>query len=207
LASAAPDVSRVLEFLPCRTPSRWLEEATAAIPTLLLDHAGLELKAAQQALTLMNRYAGRVDLLKKMSRLAREELRHFERVMVILRKRKIPYRPLSASRYMAGLHRAIRAAEPEKLIDTLIVGAIIEARSCERFHCLLPYLTEHDHELAAFYASLLESEARHFSDYLELAEQSSPAPTSNRVAELLAIEAELIGGADKKLRFHSGIPS
>ena len=155
----------------------------------------------------MNRYAGHADLLKKMSRLAREELRHFERVMVILRKRDILYRPLSASRYMAGLHRVIRAGEPEKLTDTLIVGAIIEARSCERFHCLLPYLTEHDQELAEFYTSLLESEARHFADYLELAQRCSATPASNRVAELLAIEAELIGAADQELRFHSGIPS
>jgi tRNA-(ms[2]io[6]A)-hydroxylase len=207
LAAAVPDISLVLRFLPCGTPLGWLEKATADIPTLLVDHAGLELKAAQQALTLMNRYAGRAELLKKMSRLAREELRHFERVMAILRRREIPYRPLSASRYTAGLHRAIRKAEPEKLTDTLVVGAIIEARSCERFHCLLPYLTEHDEELAAFYSSLLQSEARHFTDYLDLAERSSSASTSKRVAELLAIEADLICGDDKKLRFHSGIPS
>ena len=73
-----PDITPVLDFLPCRTPQAWVDRAIEDIPTLLLDHASLELKAAQQALTLMNRYAGRPDLLDKMSRLAREELRHFD---------------------------------------------------------------------------------------------------------------------------------
>ncbi|MFL2546998.1 MAG: tRNA-(ms[2]io[6]A)-hydroxylase [Candidatus Rariloculaceae bacterium] len=201
-----PDITPVLDFLSCRTPQAWTDRATEDIPTLLLDHAGLELKAAQQALTLMNRYAGRANLLTKMSRLAREELRHFERVTGILKKRDISYRPLSASRYFGQLHAEIRDAEPDKLIDTLIVGAIIEARSCERFFSLLPALQTSDPELAALYESLLESEARHFTDYLDLADQAAGTSTTTRAAELLNLEAGLISAPDSRLRFHSGVP-
>jgi len=201
------DIAPVLSFLSCRTPAAWIDRATENIPTLLLDHASLELKAAQQALTLMNRYAGQRDLLDKMSRLAREELRHFERVMSILENRSIKYRPLSASTYFAELHRRLRRTEPERLIDTLIVGAIIEARSCERFYSLLPYLIEHEPDLAKLYESLLDSEARHFLDYLGLAEKASGDSAAARVSDLLATEAELINSQDTQLRFHSGIPA
>jgi len=201
-----PDIEPVLDFLSCRTPVAWLDRAAADIPTLLLDHASLELKAAQQALTLMNRYAGRRDLLNKMSRLAREELRHFERVMTILESRNIRYRPLSTSGYFAELHRCLRRSEPGKLIDTLIVGAIIEARSCERFYSLLPYLIEDEPDLAKLYESLLDSEARHFSDYLGLADQAAGGSVAARAEDLLAAEAALIKSRDSELRFHSGIP-
>ena len=204
---ALPDISRVLEFLCCRTPQAWVERAVGDIPTLLLDHAGLELKAAQQALTLINRYAGQADLLTRMSRLAREELRHFERVISILKRRGIRYRPLSASRYFGELHRKIRNSEPDRLVDTLLVGSIIEARSCERFYSLLPPLVKLDPELATLYESLLESEARHFSDYLLLADQAAGVSTSTRAAQLLDVEAELIVAQDAELRFHSGIPA
>jgi len=195
-----------LEFLSCRTPRAWTDRATEDIPTLLLDHASLELKAAQQALTLMNRYAAQAELLSKMSRLAREELRHFERVISILRRRKITYRPLSASRYFGRLHAKIRATEPDRLVDTLLVGAIVEARSCERFYSLLLPLAEQDPDLAALYESLLESEARHFTDYLVLADQAAGTSTSMRSEELLAVEADLITSPDNQLRFHSGVP-
>ncbi|HEY5622913.1 MAG TPA: tRNA-(ms[2]io[6]A)-hydroxylase [Gammaproteobacteria bacterium] len=202
-----PDVQAVHDFLSCRTPGVWLERSVADIPTLLLDHAALELKAAQQALTLMNRYAGEADLLDRMSRLAREELRHFERVVSVLKKRGIGYRRISASRYFGGLHDLVRESEPDRRIDTLIVGAIVEARSCERFHALLPYLEEPEPELARLYASLLESEARHFLDYLSLAESAAGGSIAARVAELLAREAELILSEDEELRFHSGVPA
>jgi len=206
LGFVAPDITSVLDFLPCRTPQAWIDRATEDILTLLIDHASLELKAAQQALTLMNRYAGRRDLVNKMSRLAREELRHFEYVMAILKKRDITFRPLSASRYTAGLHSCIRDTEPERLVDTLIVGAIIEARSCERFFSLLPHLPDSEQDLAKFYVSLLESEARHFADYLGLADQAAGDSVAERSEYLLAVEAELIRSPDSELRFHSGVP-
>ena len=202
-----PDIQPVLDFLPCRTPRAWVEQAVDDLSTLLLDHAALELKASQQALTLMNRYAGETALLDKMSRLAREELRHFERVVSVLRKRGIAYQRLSASRYFSRLHEQIRDSEPDRRVDTLIVGAIVEARSCERFHALLPALEEREPELAKLYASLLESEARHFEDYLSLAENAAGASISDRTAELLEKEADLIKSTDSELRFHSGVPA
>ncbi len=202
-----PDIQPVLDFLPCRTPKAWVDHAMDDIPTLLLDHAALELKASQQALTLMNRYAGETALLDKMSRLAREELRHFERVVSVLKKRGIEYQRLSASRYFGRLHKQIRVSEPAKRVDTLIVGAIVEARSCERFHALLPKLEAREPELAKLYASLLESEARHFEDYLSLAESGAGTAIADRTAELLEKEAELINSADSELRFHSGVPA
>jgi len=110
--------------------------------------------------------------------------------------RDIPYVKIPASRYAKGLLRAIRTHEPAMLIDKLICGAYIEARSCERFAALAPYL---DDELQKFYLSLLRSEARHYQDYLSLAQQISPDDIAPRVRYLGEVEADLI-------RFHSGIP-
>ena len=124
----------------------------------------------------------------------------------MLENRGINYRPLSASAYFAELHRRLRRTEPERLIDTLIVGAIIEARSCERFYSLLPYLVEDEPDLAKLYESLLDSEPRHFLDYIGLADQAAGCSVAARASDLLATEAELINSQDSELRFHSGIP-
>ena len=212
-----PDILPVTEFLLCRTPSEWVACAVADIPTLLLDHASLELKAAQQAQKMMSKYGAgargrvsatqaRLSLLNKMSRLAREELRHFEQVLGILEKRGIEFVPISASRYAAQLHENIRKTEPERLVDTLIVGAIIEARSCERFAALMPQLEQSEPALARFYESLLKSEARHFMDYLALAEQVAGCDLTERTGFFLEREAALIQAPDTEMRFHSGIP-
>ncbi len=142
-----------------------------------------------------------------MSRLSREELRHFEKVIALLEKRGRCYEAISASRYAAGLHALVRADEPGKIVDTLIVGAIIEARSCERFYSLIPRLEAIDEELAAFYESLLKSEARHFRDYLALAEEIGGAAVRDRVGQLLRSEASLIESDDTQFRFHSGVPA
>jgi len=195
-------VQPVLDFLHCRTPDAWIESALQDLPTLLIDHANCEKKAANTALTLMSRYINNYELLNKMSRLAREELRHFEQVIAIMKKRGIKYLPVSASRYASELHKHIRKTEPNKLVDTLIVGAIIEARSCERFYTLLPHL---DEDLARFYESLLKSESRHFEDYLALAKKQRVDDADERISFFLSHEKELICSKDDKLRFHSGI--
>ena len=116
---------------------------------------------------------------------------------------QIPYEYISASRYAHQLRQACRRQEPGRLIDTLIVGAYIEARSCERFAKIAPFL---DEELQRFYISLLKSEARHFQHYLELAEEYSQEPIEARVAEIGDLEASLICSEDDEFRFHSGIP-
>ncbi|WP_237055851.1 tRNA-(ms[2]io[6]A)-hydroxylase [Microbulbifer sediminum] len=199
-----PDLSAIHEFLLCPTPDAWVEAALAEPELMLVDHANCEKKAAGTALNLMFRYLDNFDLLHKMSRLAREELRHFEQVLSIMEKRGIPYPHLSASRYAAGLREQVRSAEPGRLVDTLICGAIIEARSCERFARIAPRL---DDELQKFYLSLLKSEARHFRDYLTLARGAAGEDISARVRELLEIERGLVEGTDGEFRFHSGVPA
>ncbi|MHA7853024.1 MiaE family protein [Marinobacter shengliensis] len=194
-------LKEIHEFLPCRTPEQWIENALANQDVMLIDHAHCEKKAASTALSLMYRYVDNTDLLNKMSRLAREELRHFEQVLAIMKKRGVNYSHLSPARYAAGLREAVRKDDPGRLVDVLIVGAIIEARSCERFAALAPHL---DDKLAEFYNSLLKSEARHYQDYLELAKQANGGPVQERVAAFMAIEQKLIEEPDSEFRFHSG---
>lgn len=191
------------DFLSAATPHAWTVAAVADLPRLVNDHANCEKKAAATALSLMFRYADDDLLCERMSRLAREELRHFEQVMRVMRQRGIAHQHLSASRYARRLHEVVRQQEPARKVDTLIIGAFIEARSCERFALLIPVL---DEELAKFYRGLLASEARHFRHYLELAERASDAPIAARVAEIGELEGELSVGADDQLRFHSGPP-
>jgi tRNA 2-(methylsulfanyl)-N6-isopentenyladenosine37 hydroxylase len=202
--SAAVDITPIREFLHCATPAAWVAWALQHPELMLVDHANCEKKAASTALNLMYRYTDHPLLLNKLSRLAREELRHFEQVIAIMGRRGVDYPQLSAARYAGGLRAQVRTAEPGRLVDTLLVGAIIEARSCERFAALVPVL---DQELAAFYASLLKSESRHFMDYLKLArEVSSREEVEARLAVLLAVERGLIESPDVEFRFHSGVP-
>mgnify|MGYP000548388920 CR=1 FL=1 len=172
------DISHIHEFLLCRTPDSWVSEALENLETLLIDHAANEMKAAQSAMTLMGKNPTKLDLLNKMSRLAREELVHFEQVLKILKKRGITYRAIKASAYAASMARHIRKGQQAAFVDTLIVGSIIEARSCERFEKLAPHL---DDELQKFYLSLLKSEARHYQDYLALAAAYADQPIDERV--------------------------
>ena len=195
-------LQEIKDFLPCNTPQLWIENALNNPELLLIDHANCEKKAASTALNLMYRYVDNFDLLNKMSRLAREELRHFEQVIAIMKRRNIEYRQITASRYAVKLRDAVRPNDPDKLVDILIVGAIIEARSCERFARIATFL---DEELEKFYLSLLKSEGRHFKDYLALAESiASQQEVSDRLAMFLAIEKKLILSPDSEFRFHSG---
>lgn len=200
----AVDITPITDFLLCRTPSAWIERAMQEQETLLVDHANCEKKAASTALGLMYRHTDKYDLLQKLSRLAREELRHFEQVAAIMKKRGVPYVHVTASRYAAALHEHVPKRDPEKLVDTLILGAIIEARSCERFAALAPQL---DPVLQKFYLSLLQSESRHFMDYLTLARRYAAQSIDERVQFFLQRERELIESADTEFRFHSGVPA
>lgn len=193
------------EFLGCRTPDGWIQAALADQQTLLIDHKNCEFKAASTALSLIAKYHSHVDLINLMSRLAREELVHHEQVMRLMKKRKIELRQLSAGRYASGLRKVVRNHEPVKLVDTLVVGAFIEARSCERFEALVPHL---DEELGKFYFGLLKSEARHFQGYLKLAYQYGDAKDIAQVIDRVrTAEQELIESPDVEFRFHSGVPS
>ncbi len=203
--TAIPEMSDLLAFLPCPTPSAWIQAALADQATLLIDHANCEKKAAATAMALLHRHTDNPQLMNKMSRLAREELRHFEQVLSLMEKRNIRYEAVTASRYAGGLHQLVRKRDPGRLVDTLILGALIEARSCERFAALAPHL---DSELSDFYRSLLKSEARHFKDYLTLARSlAHPAEVEERLKDFSAVEQGLIEGEDGEMRFHSGIPA
>jgi tRNA 2-(methylsulfanyl)-N6-isopentenyladenosine37 hydroxylase len=200
-------VAAVLSVLPCRTPTAWLEHALCHVDVLLIDHANCEKKAAGAALNLMYRYVDKPPLLTRMARLAREELRHFEQVLQQMAKHGVTYRHLTPGRYAAALRAHVRHAEPGRLVDLLLIGAIVEARSCERFELLARSL---DAPLAGFYRRLLASEAGHFAHYLALARRYAGAGDQNTVSDrlqlLLAHEARLIAEPDDVFRFHSGVP-
>lgn len=146
------------------------------------------------------------DLIDKMVLLIKEELHHFYQVLEIMNARGIPYENISAGRYAKGMMKHVKTHEPETLIDKLICGAYIEARSCERFAKLAPHL---DDDLNKFYVSLLRSEARHYQDYLALAQQvaGGSIDISERIAHFGKVEAELIASPDSDFKFHSGTPN
>ena len=196
-------MNEVNDFLYCSTPQAWIDAVAADLPTLLIDHANCEKKAASTALNLIFRYVDKPELSMKLSKLAREELRHFEQVLTLLQKRNIEFENVSASRYAAELRKGVRTSEPHRLVDMMIVSAIVEARSCERFEAVIPVL---DEELAQFYTSLLKSEARHFQVYLNFAKKYSPEDIQPRVDFFLARDRELVESEDTEFRFHSGSP-
>ena len=137
------------------TPDAWLQRASTDLPTLLIDHANCEKKAASTALNLMYRYVEYPVLLQALSKLAREELRHFEQVLGVMAEREIVYEQMTSARYAGEMRGLVQTHEPNRLIDLLVMSAVIEARSCERFGRLCEVL---DSGLAAFYGSLLNSE-------------------------------------------------
>lgn len=192
-------------FLLVRTPDVWVDAALKNISKLMIDHANCEKKAAGTAMSLLYRYIDKQDLLSKLSQLAREELLHFEQVVNLMQSLKVEYTHVSPGRYAAGLHKGIKTHEPARLIDTLVVGAIVEARSCERFHKLGQAIEE---PLAGFYKKLLAAEARHFQDYLSLAKLYLPdsIDLEERVRFFLEIEKQLILSPDPQFRFLSGVP-
>ncbi|GEA49911.1 tRNA-(ms[2]io[6]A)-hydroxylase [Vibrio inusitatus NBRC 102082] len=144
------------------------------------------------------------DLIDKMVLLIKEELHHFYQVLEIMDNRSIEYNHVPASRYAKGLLKHVKTYEPQTLVDKLIIGAFIEARSCERFAALAPHM---DEDIQNFYVSLLRSEARHYQDYLTLAQQISSEDISERVEYFAKVEAELITMPDSEFKFHSGVPS
>ncbi|MEJ2297596.1 MAG: tRNA-(ms[2]io[6]A)-hydroxylase [Woeseiaceae bacterium] len=200
MAVASPVPGNIAAFLGTPTPGDWLDEAGKRLPEMLLDHANCELKAASTALGFLYRYPERTALAQRMSRLAREELRHFEQVRAIMADMDIPFRRLSASRYAGSLRDAVRPDEPYKLLDMLLVGALIEARSCERFAKIAPRLPD---KLGRFYSGLLASEARHFEHYIAFAQSECGLPGAEidkRLAELKELEARLITAPDDEFR-------
>ncbi|APX63286.1 tRNA-(ms[2]io[6]A)-hydroxylase [Acinetobacter schindleri] len=201
----------VIGFLGCETPKAWLDEALQNLEILMQDHANCEKKAASTAMNLMFRYSFFVDLQVKLAQLVREEMLHYEQVLEFMNKRGQQWTGLSAGRYAGGLRKEIRTYEPESLIDVLVIGAFVEARSCERFYALAPHV---DEELGRYYRYLLKSESRHFEDYLALAmDVAKTAKLKNpkediqaRIEHIREVEKNLILSPDEMFRFHSGVP-
>lgn len=202
MAELLPEIET---FLQCETPKEWIADAQKPenLNILLIDHANCEKKAAFTALNLIMKYTELDDLQHKMSRLAREELRHFEQVAAIMKKRNVKYTYLEASKYAERLRKHLRKTAKERLVDILIIGAYIEARSCERFFRVAPFL---DEELHKFYMTLIKSEGRHYQDYLKLAEKYAGESIEDRVKFFGEVEKEAILTPDPIFRFHSGIP-
>ena len=148
------------------------------------------------------------SLIDKMVLLIKEELHHFYQVLEIMDEYGIEYRSITPCRYAKGMLRHVKTFEPDALIDKLIVGAYIEARSCERFAKLAPHV---DKRLGDFYISLLRSEARHYQDYLTLAKEiagpEQAEKVDSRIAHFAEVEAELMTSPDNDFKFHSGVPT
>lgn len=144
------------------------------------------------------------DLIDKMVLLIKEELHHFFQVLEIMDEFGIEYENISSSRYARGLLTHVTNHEPHTLIDKLICGAFIEARSCERFAKLAPHVEQ---RLSDFYISLLRSEARHYQDYLTLAHSIAQCDLSARIAFFAEQEKQLIVSPDSDFKFHSGLPT
>jgi tRNA-(ms[2]io[6]A)-hydroxylase len=191
------------DILLAATPTAWLTAAAARWRELLVDHANCEKKAASTALALMFAYPEDRELTLALSRLAREELRHFEQVLALMSALGVGFVRQQPGRYAQQLRAALRTAEPARKLDLLLTGALIEARSAERFRLLVPYLPR---PLVPLYTRLARSEARHFVQYLELARASAPLQWRARLAILAALETQLATGPDRVLRFHSGPP-
>ena len=192
----------IAQYLRVPTPEAWIKSAISNADLLLIDHANCEKKAASTALSLLYRYVEKPRLLQRLSRLAREELRHFEQVARVIEERGIAYRHVSASRYAGALKKMVRSHEPQRLVDTLLVASVIEARSCERFALLADVVDEH---LAGLYRSLLDSEKRHFDAYRQLAlEYGDEKDVQARLDVILEEENDFITTADQEFRFHSG---
>jgi tRNA-(ms[2]io[6]A)-hydroxylase len=190
------------------TPPDWVDAACAQWQALLIDHAYCEKKAASTALALVFAYPEQQDQNLALARLAREELRHYEQVTRMMQRLAVPFQRLRPGRYAGALRAALRTHEPARRLDLMICGAIIEARSCERFRLLAPRLAA---PLGEFYAELERAEARHEGLYWGLAlaaagEGGTPA-CERRLDELLAVEAELATSRDALFRFHSGSPA
>ncbi len=187
------------------TPRAWVEAALADLPTLLVDHANCEKKAASTAMALIFAYPEDRALSVALSRLAREELKHFEQVERLMKKLDLPFQRMKPGRYASELRKLVRTHEPKRKLDLMIVHALIEARSCERFRLLAKRMPAPVREL---YDQLERSEARHFELYLNFAEREfDAAEIANRMETIATREAELATSADRELRFHSGPPT
>lgn len=179
--------------LQSESNQEWIEVACSNTESILIDHALCEKKAAAFALALITRYPKRMRLIRDMIALAQEELEHFDMVMQELEKRNLTLSKDVGNPYANALHKFVRQGEPTRLLDSLIVGAFIEARSCERFSLLSKHAPSE--ELRAMYGSLLASEAGHYRAYTDIAREYFPVEEVRaRIKEFADYEATVVKG-------------
>lgn len=184
------------------SPERWLRQVDTDLEEILIDHAHCEKKAAGYALNLMFSYIEHEQLCRDMTEIVNEELDHFHQVLARLKDRGIRFRRLPPSSYGRRLNELVRKLEPGRAIDRLLVASLIEARSCERFSLLCEHVRDAD--LAAFYGSLFESEARHHTTYVKLAKSfGAEEAVLARLKELAIAEASILAEGDDRPRMHS----
>jgi tRNA 2-(methylsulfanyl)-N6-isopentenyladenosine37 hydroxylase len=191
-----------INLLRLGTSEAWLTQALSNMDTILLDHSHCELKAANNAINLMFRYPAQEKLVTAMTAIAREELEHFHQVNQILAARRVSLAPLNSPPYAAALKKQIRSNGQERFLDCLLVGGLIEARSHERLGLLAAHLPDPD--LAAFYRSLMASEARHFGAFWSLADSYfDRTVVTDRLDTLAEIESDLLATLHPEPRIHS----
>lgn len=188
--------------LQSESSQRWLKMVEQNLDEILIDHAHCEKKAAGCAMNLIFAYVDNEELCRELSEIVNEELEHFIMVLDLLKKRGIPFRRQKPGSYGRQLNDLVRKSEPERAIDRLLVASLIEARSCERFDLLRRHVQ--DPELADFYDSLFESEARHHTTYVRMARYyGSEETVRRRLEELSALETEIVNRGDPLPRMHS----
>jgi tRNA-(ms[2]io[6]A)-hydroxylase len=188
--------------LKSSTSERWLAQVEENLDLVLIDHAHCEKKAAGTAMNLMFAYVENGPLCRAMTEIVNEELEHFHLVVDLLARRGVRFRRLPPSTYGRKLNELVRKLEPGRAIDRLLVAGLIEARSCERFSLLREHLA--DRELADFYGSLFESEARHHSTYIQLAKMyGNDDSVKARLEELAGAESEILATSTDPPRMHS----
>ena len=174
-----------------KVPQDWLPRVLGNLPSVLVDHAHLERKAATSALNL-EKYHDLFQRVDELNAIAIEELQHFQLVLELLKRRNIPFGQAYPSAWIRGLMKSVRSGARHQVIDHLICCSLIEGRSCEKFQVLAEALTQVDPELATFYGSLVESEGNHYASYLIMARHIDEAETSRRLEYYLELEAKLI---------------
>ncbi len=188
--------------LQSSSSERWLLQVDNHLNEVLIDHAHCEQKAAATAMDLMFDYVENEGLCREMSEIVREELEHFQLVRDLLKQRGVRFYRLKPGTYGRKLKELVRRQEPHRAVDRLLVGALIEARSCERFVLLRDHLSEP--QLKEFYGSLYESEARHHATYVRLAKDfASSEEVNSRLQELAILEAAIIAEGCELPRVHS----
>jgi tRNA-(ms[2]io[6]A)-hydroxylase len=185
------------------TERRWLAQVDTDLPAILIDHAHCEKKAAGTAMNLIFAYGSvSADMARELSEIVIEEMEHFRLVLDLLGRRGIRFTSQPPGGYGRKLNDLVRKGEPQRAVDRMLIASLIEARSCERFSLLRDHVA--DRELAEFYGSLFESEARHHSTYVRLATQFAPeSEVRTRLQELADDEARIIGAGDPLPRMHS----